>query len=146
MVGSGMLNTEPSTIATGNTIAFNQITGTIAADFDGSYGMGGITLFGADETTIRNNRVAFVNNSETEDLAAGICVTSIATGGRVWPLCVDTTVVNNDGRDSEICLQVDKENSKGLFARGNFGLNVIVDLGVDEEVWNRSPASVFVGE
>ena len=41
---------------------------------------------------------------------------------------------------------VDEGNSEGLFARGNFGRNIIVNLGVDEKVKNRSPASVYEGE
>lgn len=145
VVGSEMCDTDPR-IASGNTVAFNQITGTVAADFDGSYSMGGVTLFGAQDTLIRGNRVVFVNNSETEDLAIAICVTSFATLEREWPWCEDTRVVNNDCRDSEICLWVDEGNADGLFTRGNFGRNVIPDLDVDTEVSNRSPATIFVDE
>jgi len=144
LVGSSMLSQgEP---VSGNVIEYNRVTGTINADFPGNYSMAGIVLFGVVGTVVRNNKVAFVNECSVEELGIGISVTSIATMGRVWPLCVDTEVVNNDCRDSEIGLVVDEGNSEGLFARGNFGRNVIVDLDVDSSVKNRSPASVFEGE
>lgn len=143
LVGSPMLS--QGTPVSGNEVSYNDITGTIATDFNGSYSMAGICLFGTQGTVIQNNKVTFLNQCPTPDLAIGINVTSVATLGRVWPLCVDTTVVNNDCRNSEIGLLVDENNSQGLYARGNFGRNVIVDLDVDDAVKNRSKTSVYEG-
>jgi hypothetical protein len=126
-----------------NTITFNDITGIAGSPV--GFGTAGIGIISADNTVVKNNKVAVSTVVGGVDVATGVLVDNFVCGGPcvVNPANTGAYVVNNDLRGSGLGLYVGddgtalNDNTAGLVLRGNFGTNLIGILSADIKNRNR---------
>ena len=132
----------PDLRATDNSATHNVITGTVPDAFD-VFSMAGIFALGEDGTVIKNNHITIPDNPTADSAGVGIELSDVCCGvGAQFKTTINSVIVRNDCRDSEIGLLIPKDlfggtgNTDGTLIRGNFGLNSINE--VDVAVTNRS--------
>lgn len=120
----------------GNIVFANNIDGTIPDGFD-TFSMGGIVVFAADQTTVRENRIAIPDNPKSEASGEGVLISNNCgeTPAHVVPGSRDTIVVFNEGSASEFIIVVEGtggENAQALVLFGNRGVQLIEGTVVAE--------------
>lgn len=128
---------------TDNTAMFNDISGAVPDNLE-LFSMAGIIVLGAEDGTIlQKNRIAIAGNSLADGEGHAIRVSDVCCGGPgAFQTVINSVIVKNDGRDSELSVVIDKDslggtgNSVGTTLRGNFGVNEINE--VTSDVSNRS--------
>jgi hypothetical protein len=114
----------------GNFVFANEINGTIPDGFD-EFSMVGIFVFGADDTVVRDNRIAIPDNPSSTAAGEGVLVSNSCCGNPddvVVPGSRNTLVLFNEGRASGRVLNVEGtggENTQGLVRFGNRGVELI---------------------
>ena len=92
---------------TDNTAMFNEISGVIPDNFD-IFSMAGILVLGGqDGSIIQKNRVAIPDNTTSLAEGQAIVVTDTCCGlNQAFSTAINSTIVKNDGRDSEFSVVV----------------------------------------
>jgi hypothetical protein len=126
----------------GNVVHDNQVTGAIPDGF-GVFSMVGVFVLSADRTVISHNRLSIPDNPDAEAIGQGVLVSNVCCGlPALNPGARNTIVVFNDGRGSEIGVEIDGtggENTEGLVLFGNAGVDVVEGQLVDDHVRPRRP-------
>ncbi len=125
-----------------NSATFNVITGAVPDNLD-EFSMVGVLAIAQDGVVVRNNRIAIAGNPAAAGAGEAIVITDHCCGlGGGFLTSINTVIVNNDGRDSQFAVVIERDagggtgNSEGAVLRGNFGLNSINE--VETPVTNRS--------
>lgn len=124
-----------------NVVSHNRIDGSIPDGFD-VFSMGGVLVLAADGTTVVHNDVAIPDNPTAVAAGEGIAIANACCGEftQILPGSRNTVVLFNDGRQSEIAVDVEGtggDNTGGLVLAHNRGL-VIVE-GVEVTTQRRGP-------
>ncbi len=118
-----------------NFVAGNVVSGAIPDGF-GVFSMVGVFVFAADGTVVTRNRLSIPDNPNADAIGQGVLVDNSCCGQpAVTPGARGTVVTFNDGRGSEIAVEVDGtggENTGGLVVFGNLGPVVIEGALVDD--------------
>lgn len=121
----------PSQRGLDNSATFNVITGAIPDGLD-EFSMVGIVVIGQDGVVVKNNRISIPANPSALGTGIGIEVSDQCCGaGAVGLTCINSVIVNNDGRGSELAVVISPDaasgpgNLQGATLRGNFGVNEI---------------------
>ena len=105
----------------GNFVAGNVVNGAIPDGF-GAFSMVGVFVFAADGTVVTRNRLSIPHNPNAESIGQGVLVDNSRRGQPAVMLGARNTVVTfNDGRGSEIGVEIDGtggENTGGLVLFG----------------------------
>jgi hypothetical protein len=125
-----------------NIVAGNVVTGAIPDGF-GVFSMVGVFVFAADGTVVTHNRLSIPDNPNAEAIGQGVLVDNSCCGQpAVTPGARNTVVVSNDGRASQIAVEIDGttgENTQGLVLFGNLGPVVVEGALVDDGPRPRRP-------
>ena len=125
-----------------NFVAGNVVNGAIPDGF-GVFSMVGVFVFAADGTVVTRNRLSIPDNPNAESIGQGVLVDNSCCGQpAVTPGARNTVVTFNDGRDSEIGVEIDGtggENTGGLVLFGNLGPVVVEGALVDDGPRPRRP-------
>jgi hypothetical protein len=126
----------------GNVVFGNVITGAIPDGF-ATFSMVGIFVLAADRTVVSRNVVSIPDNPTAEALGQGVLVDNSCCGqAAILPGSRQTVVTFNDGRDSEIAVEIDGEsgeNTAGLVLFGNAGSVEVEGVPVDQHVPRHRP-------
>jgi hypothetical protein len=118
-----------------NVVAGNVVSGAIPDGF-GVFSMVGVFVFAADGTVVTNNRLAIPDNPNADAIGQGVLVDNSCCGQpAVTPGARNTVVTFNDGRASEIAVEIDGaggDNTQGLVLFGNLGPVVVEGALVDD--------------
>ena len=118
-----------------NFVAGNVVSGAIPDGF-GVFSMVGVFVFAADGTVVTNNRLSIPDNPNADAIGQGVLVDNSCCGQpAVTPGARNTVVTFNDGRGSEIAVEIDGtggENTQGLVLFGNLGPVVVEGALVDD--------------
>jgi nitrous oxidase accessory protein NosD len=125
-----------------NFVAGNVVSGAIPDGF-GVFSMVGVFVFAADGTVVTNNRLSIPDNPNADAIGQGVLVDNSCCGQpAVTPGARNTVVTFNDGRGSEIAVEIDGtggENTQGLVLFGNLGPVVVEGALVDDGPRPRRP-------
>ena len=125
-----------------NLVAGNVVNGAIPDGF-GVFSMVGVFVFAADGTVVTRNRLSIPDNPNADAIGQGVLVDNSCCGQpAVTPGARNTVVTFNDGRDSEIGVEIDGtggENTGGLVLFGNLGPVVVEGALVDDGPRPRRP-------
>ena len=125
-----------------NFVAGNVVNGAIPDGF-GVFSMVGVFVFAADATVVTRNRLSIPDNPNAEAIGQGVLVDNSCCGQpAVTPGARNTVVTFNDGRASEIGVEIDGtggENTSGLVLFGNLGPVVVEGALVDDGPRPRRP-------
>ena len=120
----------------------NVITGAIPDGF-ATFSMVGIFVLAADRTVVSRNVISIPDNPTAEALGQGVLVDNSCCGQPpVLPGARGTVVTFNDGRDSEIAVEIDGEsgeNTGGLVLFGNAGSVEVEGVAVNQHVPRHRP-------
>jgi hypothetical protein len=126
----------------GNVVVANVVTGAIPDGF-GVFSMVGIFVLSADRTVVSRNVVSIPDNPAADAVGQGVLVDDSCCGEAAFlPGARNTVVTFNDGRDSEIAVEIDGEggeNTLGLALFGNAGAVEVEGVAVDQHVPRRRP-------
>ena len=118
-----------------NFVAGNVVSGAIPDGF-GVFSMVGVFVFAADGTVVTHNRLSIPDNPTAEAIGQGVLVDNSCCGQpAVTPGARNTVVTFNDGRASQIAVEIDGtggENTQGLVLFGNLGPVVVEGAVVDD--------------
>jgi nitrous oxidase accessory protein NosD len=118
-----------------NVVAGNVVSGAIPDGF-GVFSMVGVFVFAADGTVVTHNRLSIPDNPTAASIGQGVLVDNSCCGQpAVTPGARNTVVTFNDGRASEIAVEIDGtagENTSGLVLHGNLGPVVVEGALVDD--------------
>src|SRR5206468_10961577 len=118
-----------------NVVFGNVVSGKIPDGF-GTFSMVGVFVFAADGTVVTGNRLSIPDNPNADAIGQGVLVDNSCCGQpAVTPGARGTVVTFNDGRGSEIAVEVDGtggENTGGLVLFGNLGPVVVEGALVDD--------------
>jgi hypothetical protein len=125
-----------------NLVFDNLVTGSIPDGF-GVFSMVGVFLFDADGTVVTRNRLAIPDNPDADAIGQGVLVSDVCCGeAPLLPGARNTVITFNDGRDSQIGVEIDGsggENTQGLALFGNLGPVVVEGVVVDDGPRPRRP-------
>lgn len=125
----------PDSRPEGNLVAGNVVNGAIPDGF-GVFSMVGVFVFAADGTVVTRNRLSIPDNPNANAVGQGVLVDNSCCGQpAVTPGARGTVVTFNDGRGSEIGVEIDGtggENTGGLVLFGNLGPVVVEGALVDD--------------
>jgi hypothetical protein len=126
----------------GNLVFDNLVTGAIPDGF-GVFSMVGVFLFDADRTVVTRNRLSIPDNPAAEAIGQGVLVSDVCCGeAPLLPGARHTVITFNDGRDSQIGVEIDGtggENTEGLVLFRNAGPVVVEGAVVDDGPPPRRP-------
>ncbi len=132
--------------AFGNVVLLNDVSGHIP-DGQALVGLSAVFVLGQDLPVVALNRLSVPHNANATVDGDGVDVTDVCCGDPSGLLTTTRAViVGNDGRGSEIAVQVDRDasggtgNSVGAFIRNNLGV-VIVDGAVVSQVVRQAAAA-----
>jgi hypothetical protein len=118
-----------------NLVAGNVVSGAIPDGFS-VFSMVGVFVFAADGTVVTRNRLSIPDNPNADAIGQGVLVDNSCCGQpAVTPGARGTVVTFNDGRGSEIAVEIDGtggENTGGLVLFGNLGPVVVEGALVDD--------------
>jgi nitrous oxidase accessory protein NosD len=118
-----------------NVVAGNTVDGVIPDGF-GTFSMVGVFVFAADGTVVTHNRLSIPDNPNAASIGQGVLVDNSCCGQpAVTPGARNTVVTFNDGRRSEVAVEIDGtsgENTQGLVLFGNAGSVIVEDVEVDD--------------
>jgi nitrous oxidase accessory protein NosD len=107
-----------------NVVLGNQVSGAVPDGFD-VFDMAGVFVFAADETLVGRNQVSIPDNPNADATGDGILVSdNCCDEPAVVPGARNTTVIFNDGRDSQFGVVVEGTggaNTGGLVLFGDSG-------------------------
>ena len=107
-----------------NVVVGNVIEGDIPDGFD-AFDMAGVFVFAADRTVVARNRLSLPDNPNADAAGIGVLVDNSCCGlPAIVPGARDTVVTFNDGRDSQLAVEIDGtggENTQGLVLFANAG-------------------------
>lgn len=107
-----------------NVVVGNVIEGDIPDGF-GAFDMAGVFVFAADRTVVARNRLSLPDNPNADAAGIGVLVDNSCCGlPAIVPGARNTVVTFNDGRDSQLAVEIDGtggENTQGLVLFGNAG-------------------------
>jgi len=137
--GSGIViqisTTAPDSRPQRNFVAGNVVSGAIPDGF-GVFSMVGVFVFAADGTVVTHNRLSIPDNPTAASIGQGVLVDNSCCGQPpLTPGARNTVVTFNDGRASEIAVEIDGtsgENTQGLVLYGNLGPVVVEGALVDD--------------
>ena len=122
---------------TDNTAMFNDISGSVPDTLE-LFDTAVIWLLAQNGAVVQKNRIAMPDNPLADGRGVAIFVVDRCCGlPTEFLTSINSVIVKNDGRDSEIAVIIAKDagggdgNSEGLVLRGNFGVNIINDDTVD---------------
>ena len=125
-----------------NVVAGNAVSGAIPDGF-GVFSMVGVFVFAADGTVVTRNRLSIPDNPNADAIGEGVLVDNECCGlPEVTPGARNTVVTFNDGRGSQIGVEVDGTggaNTGGLVLFGNLGPVVVEGAVVDDGPRPRRP-------
>jgi nitrous oxidase accessory protein NosD len=125
-----------------NFVAGNVVSGAIPDGF-GVFSMVGVFVFAADDTVVTRNRLSIPDNPNADAIGQGVLVDNSCCGQpAVTPGARNTVVTFNDGRGSQIGVEVDGSggaNTQGLVLFGNLGPVVVEGALVDDGPRPRRP-------
>jgi len=125
-----------------NVVAGNVVSGAIPDGF-GAFSMVGVFVFAADGTVVTHNRLSIPDNPTAASIGQGVLVDNSCCGQPpLTPGARNTVVTFNDGRASEIAVEIDGtggENTGGLVLFGNLGPVVVEGALVDDGPRPRRP-------
>lgn len=128
-------STAPGSRPQRNFVAGNVVSGAIPDGF-GVFSMVGVFVFAADGTVVTHNRLSIPDNPNADSIGQGVLVDNSCCGQpAVTPGARNTVVTFNDGRASEIAVEIDGtggENTQGLVLFGNLGPVVVEGALVDD--------------
>ena len=137
-----LATSAPDSRPSRNFVAGNVVNGAIPDGF-GVFSMVGVFVFAADGTVVTRNRLSIPDNPNAEAIGQGVLVDNSCCGQpAVTPGARNTVVTFNDGRDSEIGVEIDGtggENTGGLVLFGNLGPVVVEGALVDDGPRPRRP-------
>jgi len=116
---------DPDDRATGNAVVLNRVSGAVPAGFD-VFDMVGVFVLGQDRPVVAANRLAITGAGSATARGLGVQVSDVCCGDAPYATTRGAIVVGNDGRGSEIAVEIAAGNSEGAIVRGNLGV-VIVD-------------------
>jgi nitrous oxidase accessory protein NosD len=124
----------------GNVVIGNVVTGEIPDGF-ATFSMVGIFVLAADGTVVSRNEISIPDNPNADAVGEGILVDNSCCGqAAIVPGARQTVVTFNDGRDSEIAVEIDGENGEntaGLVLFGNAGAVEVEGVPVDQHPGHR---------
>jgi nitrous oxidase accessory protein NosD len=124
----------------GNVVVGNVVTGAIPDGF-ATFSMVGIFVLAADRTVVSRNVVSIPDNPDADAIGEGILIDNSCCGQpALLPGSRQTVVTFNDGRDSEIAVEIDGEsgeNTSGLVLFGNAGSVEVEGVPVDQHPRHR---------
>jgi hypothetical protein len=136
--------------AFGNVVLLDDVTGAIP-DGLSIVGMTAVFVLGQDHPVIGLNRVAIPHNPDAPATGIGVQVTDVCCGdGAAYPTTRHAVIVGNDGRGSEIAVEIDRDasggtgNSDGAVVRHNRGV-VVVDGAVVSHAVRRAAGAAIRG-
>jgi len=125
-----------------NIVAGNVVSGAIPDGF-GVFSMVGVFVFAADGTVVTRNRLSIPDNPNADAIGEGVLVDNECCGQpAVTPGARNTVVTFNDGRGSQIGVEVDGTggaNTSGLVLFGNLGTVEVEGAVVDDGPPPRRP-------
>jgi hypothetical protein len=125
-----------------NLVFDNLVTGAIPDGF-GVFSIVGVFLFDADGTVVTRNRLAIPDNPAADAIGQGVLVSDVCCGeAPLLPGARNTVITFNDGRDSQIGVEIDGtggENTGGLVLFRNAGPVVVEGTVVDDGPPPRRP-------
>ncbi len=126
----------------GNVVVGNVVTGEIPDGF-AEFSMVGIFVLAADRTVVSRNVLSIPDNPDAEAIGQGVLVDNSCCGTpAITPGARQTVVTFNDGRNSEIAVEIDGdggENTAGLVLFGNAGSVEVEGIAVDQHVPRHRP-------
>jgi hypothetical protein len=126
----------------GNVVVGNVVSGVIPDGFD-VFSMVGIFVLSADGTVVSRNLVSIPDNPAADAIGQGVLVDDSCCGQPPFlPGARNTVVTFNDGRDSEIGVEIDGEggeNTLGLVLFGNADAVEVEGVPVDQHVPRSHP-------
>jgi hypothetical protein len=132
----------PANRPEGNWVFDNVVTGTIPDGF-GVFSVVGVFLFDADRAVVTRNRLSIPDNPNADAIGQGVLVSDECCGeAPLTPGPRGEVITLNDGRDSQIAVEIDGtggENTQGLVLFGNLGPVVVEGAVVDEGPPPRRP-------
>jgi len=125
-----------------NLVFDNLVTGAIPDGF-GVFSMVGVFLFDADGTVVTRNRLSIPDNPNADAVGKGVLVSDVCCGeAPLLPGARHTIITFNDGRDSQVAVEIDGsggENTLGLVLFGNLGPVIVEGNAVDDGPPPRRP-------
>jgi hypothetical protein len=125
-----------------NLVFDNVVTGAIPDGF-GVFSVVGVFVFDADGTVVTRNRLSIPDNPDADALGEGVLVSdSCCDEAPLLPGARNTVITFNDGRDSQVGVEIDGtggENTLGLALFGNLGPVIVEGKVVDDGPRPRRP-------
>jgi hypothetical protein len=118
------------------------VSGAIPDGFD-VFSLVGVFVLDADGTFVSRNSLSIPDNPNADAIGQGVLVSNVCCGEpALEPGARNTVVTFNDGRDSQIGVEIDGtggENTLGLRLFGNLGTELVEGNVVDPRVPRRRP-------